>query len=46
MSISISCAASRNYCEISCERYLTKAITIWRTNARFKQLFNYARRQA
>ncbi|UCG30450.1 MAG: hypothetical protein JSV53_00830 [candidate division WOR-3 bacterium] len=40
MSTSISCAASTNYCEISCERYLIDAITIWRTNARLKRTFN------
>jgi hypothetical protein len=40
MSISISCAASMEYCEISCERYLTVAISIWYTNARLKRTFN------
>jgi len=40
MSISISCAASLEYCEISCERYLTDAITIWCTNARLERTFN------
>jgi hypothetical protein len=45
MSISISFAASLDNCEISCERFLTEIITMWRTNARFKRLFSYGRRQ-
>jgi hypothetical protein len=40
MSVSITCAASLDYCETSCERYLTEAITMWCTNARLKRTFN------
>ena len=40
MSISNTYAASIENCEISCERYLIEAITMWCTNARLKRTFN------
>jgi hypothetical protein len=30
-----------DYCETFCERFLTAAFTIWRTNARLKRTFNF-----